>query len=133
MFYSFDPSFAGTYLGMASCATVGMAGIAGNSPLPVNSNEIALAWLQWIGIIMAIIARYKPVFINRFCGCRMTFLARDIIIHWVFFMRNNMTFQAKLAAVLMWFYSQCLGNKWFTGHVTCFTDILWHHQGKITG
>ena len=91
MFYSFDPSFAGAYLRMASCATVGMAGIAGNSPLPVNSNEVPLAWLQGIGIIMAIVARYISIFINRFCSRRMTFLTRDIIIHRMFFMRNNMT------------------------------------------
>ena len=91
MIHSVDPSFAGTYLRMAFCATVGMAGIAGNSPLPMNSNEVPLAWLQGIRIIMAIVAGYIPIFIY-WCGraCPVTFLTCDIIIYRMFFMGNDM-------------------------------------------
>ena len=44
MFHSFNPSFARTHFRMAVCASVGVAGIAGNSSWFVNGDQIAFTW-----------------------------------------------------------------------------------------
>jgi len=60
------------------------------SPLPVNSNDVSLAWLQGIRIIMAIVAGYISIFIYWCHACPVTFLTCDIIIYRMFFMEMNM-------------------------------------------
>src|SRR3990172_13232390 len=100
---------------MAFCAIISMAGITGNFSRSVEGNNIPFAWLQRIRIIMTIVAGYISIYIGRFCrACAMTFLTCDILVHGMFFMGYYMTRKTVSSAVLMRFYSQCLGNKRFT-------------------
>src|SRR3990170_6636994 len=128
----FFPAFTAAYLCMALRTFICMAVIAGNLSRSVNINEIPHAWHKWIWIAVAIVAGNASVNILRNSGrCTMTFLACDILIYGMHFVRDRMAFKTVCPSLYMRSDPQSLRYERLSRHVTAFADIPGHKHSIV--